>query len=449
MYSVLVVDDEKNIRQGLVTAFKGAGYRTLAAEDGREALDIIKRYDIDLVVSDLKMPKLAGDALIKEALAVRPLLKVIVITGHGTVETAVEMMRQGAYDFLTKPVNLDHLFLVAQRALQTKSLQLEQANLKEALKKHREGILSDFTGKSVAMQRVYQILQQAAPAKAAIMILGESGVGKEVAADVIHALSPRRDKPLIKVNCAALSEQLLESELFGHEKGAFTGALYQRKGRFELADGGDIFLDEIGELSQGVQVKLLRVLQEKTFERVGGEESLKVDIRLITATNRDLKKEVEAGRFREDLFYRLNVVQVVIPPLRERREDIMPLARRFLNDFCEENGKPIEGFTAAAVRALQAYSWPGNVRELRNCIENAVVMCRSANIDAVDLPISTHSEESSDELRLPLNIILAEAEKRYISAVLKKEGGNKSRTAKILGISRKTLQRKTGVNDEH
>jgi len=296
VHSVLIVDDEKNIREGLSTAFKGEGYRVLLADDGVNALDLIKKDKIDLVITDLNMPRLNGQQLVEQALVIRPLLKIVILTGFASVDGAVELMKKGAFDFLTKPVNLEHLFLVVSRALETSHLQSEQKILKEALDSYQQQLTAKLNSQSPLMQQLNKAIMQAAPTKASVLILGESGVGKELVAEVIHSLSGRKNKPFIKVHCAALSEQLLESELFGHEKGAFTGAVSRRKGRFELADGGDIFLDEIGELSPSVQVKLLRVLQERCFERLGGEETIKVDIRLITATNRNLQDEVAQGR---------------------------------------------------------------------------------------------------------------------------------------------------------
>jgi DNA-binding NtrC family response regulator len=448
MFQILFVDDEKNIREGLARAAKVQGYTAFVAGHVTQAKQIFMDQAIDVVVTDVKMPDGDGQQLMQYVHQHDSTIPVIVFTGHATIETAVEIMRLGAYDFLTKPVNLDHLFLLIQRALQGKQMLQEHVAMKNALSQARHTAFKHFVGASVAMHRVFEILSQAAPSKANILLLGESGVGKELAAEAIHALSPRKDKPLIKVHCAALSENLLESELFGHEKGAFTGALARKKGRFELAHQGDLFLDEIGEISSSVQIKLLRVLQERCFERVGGEETVQVDVRIIVATNRDLKKEVEQGRFREDLYYRLNVVQVHLPPLRERKEDIPALAMRFLAQFSKENHKEIEGFTPQALKALVSYTWPGNVRELRNCIESAVVMAQTNWIDRKHMLLPNELVED-DHITLPLGLLLQEVERRYIQATLDKYQQNKSQTADVLGINRRTLHRKLEGDEKH
>ncbi len=445
MFNILLADDKRNIIEGLARAFKmKKDYQVYLAYDGQQACDILKTEPIDLVITDLNLPYKNGQEVLKQSLEVDAAMPVILFTGYGTVENAVQTMQMGAYDFLTKPVDLDYLFTLVERALSGKKVhrQLRQLLSQE---QHMQGFAA-FFGNSTAMQPIFDILSQAAPSKANILILGESGVGKELAADAIHALSPRRNKPLVKVHCAALSESLLESELFGHEKGAFTGAYHQKKGRFELADSGDIFLDEIGEINANIQTKLLRVLQEKCFERVGGEQSIHVDIRIIAATNRDLKKEVEKGNFREDLYYRLNVIEIDIPPLRQRKSDIRDLALRFLHEFCEENDKKLSGFTPKALHALTNYDWPGNVRQLRNCIESAVVMAKNHIIDVGDLPSSVAPREEQS-FTLPLGLTLKEMEDQYIQMTLQQVNYNKTQAAKILGISRKTLQRKLGEND--
>ena len=330
-FTILIVDDEKNIRSGLARALELEGYDVLTAEDGLAAWNTINARDVDAVIADLKMPKLSGEELLKRVSSSYPTLPVIILTGHGTIESAVSAMRDGAFDFVTKPVNLDRLALLVKRALSNRSLHLEHAALKEEmelLKKKQK--FSKIVGKSSRMKQVMDIVEQVSNTRASVLITGESGVGKELIADALHDLSDRSQKPYVKVHCAALTESLLESELFGHEKGAFTGAAARKRGRFELADKGTIFLDEIGEVSSQVQIKILRVLQERTFERVGGEESVSVDVRIISATNKDLKREIEAGHFREDLFYRLNVVHVHVPALRERKEDIPLLSTAFL-----------------------------------------------------------------------------------------------------------------------
>ena len=317
--NILIVDDEKGIRDGLKLFLKREGHLMFTAEDGKDALEILEKNDIDLVISDLRMPHINGDELLAFIKKDYPGVKVIILTGHGTVENAVEAMRNGAYDFLIKPLNLEKLGLIVKRALSQRQLEIDNRLLKKKLNVFSKQMI----GKSDKMIKISNLIEQVAPSKTSVLILGENGVGKEVIANLIHDFSNRKSNPFIKVHCAALSENLLESELFGHEKGAFTGAIKEKKGRFELANKGTIFLDEIGEISPNIQVKLLRVIQEKSFERVGGEKTINVDVRIIAATNRNLKKEVEEGRFREDLYYRLNVVQITVPPLRERKEDIL------------------------------------------------------------------------------------------------------------------------------
>ncbi|TVR69192.1 MAG: sigma-54-dependent Fis family transcriptional regulator [Spirochaetaceae bacterium] len=440
-FNVLIADDEKNIRTGLGRALELDGYSVFLAADGQEAIEMIEREEIDLVIADLKMPRLSGEELLRRIVQNYPTVPVIILTGHGTIETAVQAMRDGAYDFLTKPVSLDRLSLLAKRALSTRELVIQHRHLQQELDQHRN--TAAIIGKSNLMQRVLDVVRQVAPTKASVLITGESGVGKELVADAIHRLSDRADKPLVKVHCAALSESLLESELFGHEKGAFTGAIGRKRGRFELANPGTIFLDEIGEINQSLQIKILRVLQEKQFERVGGEETLSVDVRIVSATNRDLREEIEKGRFREDLFYRLNVVNLHVPPLRERKEDIPLLVAAFIKEFARENGKPVEGIDPRARAALHHHNWPGNIRELRNSIESAVVMSKGPIITLDDLPPSiVRDNDESDSVRITLGGSLASAEREVIRANLAAQKGNKTRTAEVLGIGRKTLHRK-------
>jgi DNA-binding NtrC family response regulator len=439
-FNILIVDDEKNIREGLGQALEMDGYAIYLAADGKEALRVFGEMEIDLVITDLKMPNLSGEEFLRRIVADEPTVPVIILTGHGTIETAVNAMRDGAYDFLTKPVNLDHLSLLVKRALANRSMALQYRAMQNELEKKRG--FANIIGTSPQLRRVFDLVEQVASSRAAVLITGESGTGKELIADAIHNLSGRRDKPFIKVHCAALAESLLESELFGHEKGAFTGALSRKRGRFELAQMGTIFLDEIGEINPAVQVKILRVLQEKKFERVGGEETLEVDVRVIAATNRDLKAEIAQNRFREDLFYRLNVVNIHLPPLRERKEDIPLLAAAFLKEFAAENGKPIEGIEPKAVSALYAYSWPGNIRELRNCIESAVVLCKTQAIGPEDLPPSVGNSSEENAIRITPGTSMADAEKAVILGTLGHLRGNKSRAAEVLGIGRKTLHRK-------
>ena len=439
--TILVADDEKNIREGLREALALDGYEVTTAADGQEAMETVTRGDVDLLITDLKMPRLSGEELLKSVTAQFPTLPVIILTGHGTIESAVQAMHDGAYDFLTKPVNLDRLSLLVKRALASRELAQQNRVMQEELER-RSGFAS-IIGRSNEMRQVFEIVRQVAPSRSSVLITGESGSGKEMIAEALHYNSPRKDKPFIKVHCAALTESLLESELFGHEKGAFTGAISRKRGRFELAHLGTLFLDEIGEINQNVQIKLLRVLEEKRFERVGGEETVDVDVRLIAATNRDLKEAISNGSFREDLYYRLNVVNIHIPPLRERKEDIPLLAASFLKEFSQENGRNIEGIDPKARLALYNYSWPGNVRQLRNSLESAVVLCKGSMITLEDLPPNVRGDTGADDyLRVPVGTTLADVEKEVIRSTLGREGGNKSRTAEILGIGRKTLHRK-------
>jgi DNA-binding NtrC family response regulator len=364
-FTILIIDDEKNIREGLAAAFEMDGYNVRIAADGREGLSFIEKGDIDLVITDLRMPGISGADVLRKVTTETPGIPVIVLTGHGSIDAAVDAMRNGAYDFLTKPLNLDQLSLIVKRALQGRELSLQHKQLQEEL----AGVHSfdRMIGKSAEMQRIFDLVRKVAPSKASVLITGESGVGKELVADAIHNLSPRKDNSFIKVHCAALTETLLESELFGHEKGAYTGADSLVKGRFELAHGGTIFLDEIGEINQSVQIKILRVLQEKKFERVGGTQTIEVDVRIVAATNRNLEEEVKAGRFREDLYYRLNVIHIHVPPLRDRKDDIPLLLTNFLSRFTRENHKDITGIDSRARAALYKYDWPGNIRQLQNC----------------------------------------------------------------------------------
>ncbi len=439
-FRILVVDDEKNIREGLAKSLELDGYEAILASDGLEAIAIMEEDEIDLVISDLKMPKMNGEELLRRIVSDWPSISVIILTGHGTIETAVQSMRNGAFDFMTKPINLDRLSMLVKRALASRELILQHRVLQEELQQRRQSNI--IIGKSPQMKKLLELIQQVAPTKASVLITGESGVGKELVADAIHTMSTRSEKASIKVHCAALSESLLESELFGHEKGAFTGAVNRKRGRFELAHLGSIFLDEIGEINQTVQIKILRVLQEKCFERVGGEQTVEVNVRIIAATNRDLKQEIENGNFREDLYYRLNVVNILVPPLRQRKEDIPLLVSAFLKEFSEENGKKLMGIDNKAKSALYTYDWPGNVRELRNSIESAVVMSRGDFLTSEGLPPHIGGASDGDYIRLRMGLSLQEAERQIIKETLSAEGGNKSKTAEVLGIGRRTLHRK-------
>lgn len=438
-FTLLVIDDEKNIREGLAADFEMDGYDVKIAANGDEGLEFLSKGDIDLVITDLRMPGTSGEDVLKKVTREMPGIPVIVLTGHGSIDAAVSAMQNGAYDFLTKPLNLEHLELVVKRALKGRELSLQHQELLSEVKSKSS---DNMIGKSPSLQKVNNLINKVADSKISILITGESGVGKEVVADAIQQKSSRRDKPFIKVHCAALSESLLESELFGHEKGAFTGAETLHKGKFELADGGTIFLDEIGEINPGVQVKLLRVLQEKKFERVGGEKTIEVDVRVISATNKTLEDEVKQKHFREDLYFRLKGIEIMVPPLRERKDDIPLLLNNFLLKYNKENNKNIKGFSNSAKNILFNYDWPGNVRELQHCVESAVVMASGDEIQAEDLTIKLEDKKNSSGILVPYGISLEDAEKMIILENLESNNGNKTKTADILKIGRKTLHRK-------
>lgn len=438
-FTLLVIDDEKNIREGLAADFEMDGYDVKIAANGDEGLEFLSKGDIDLVITDLRMPGTSGEDVLKKVTREMPGIPVIVLTGHGSIDAAVSAMQNGAYDFLTKPLNLEHLELVVKRALKGRELSLQHQELLSEVKSKSS---DNMIGKSPSLQKVNNLINKVADSKISILITGESGVGKEVVADAIQQKSSRRDKPFIKVHCAALSESLLESELFGHEKGAFTGAETLHKGKFELADGGTIFLDEIGEINPGVQVKLLRVLQEKKFERVGGEKTIEVDVRVISATNKTLEDEVKQKHFREDLYFRLKGIEIMVPPLRERKDDIPLLLNNFLFKYNKENNKNIKGFSNSAKNILFNYDWPGNVRELQHCVESAVVMASGDEIQAEDLTIKLEDKKNSSGILVPYGISLEDAEKMIILENLESNNGNKTKTADILKIGRKTLHRK-------
>lgn len=441
--TILIADDELNIRNGLIQAVEMEGYEGIGAEDGSKAWEIINSRSVDMVITDLRMPGMDGTQLLKKIYTSYPTIPVVVLTGHGTIEDAVTAMQNGAVDFLTKPVNLNHLFVLIKKSLSSRDMARKNEELQAELDRLKSRTsYSPLVGKSPAVQRLMDTIVQIAPSRASVLITGESGTGKELVADAIVNFSDRKNKPFVKVHCAALNENLLESELFGHVKGAFTGAVADRKGRFEQADGGTVFLDEIGEINQSTQIKLLRVLQEHEFEKVGGEKTIKTDVSIIAATNRNLEEEIKAGRFREDLYYRLNVVRLEVPPLRDRKDDIALLSTHFLNLFNEENRKIITGFTSAASKALYSYDWPGNIRELRNCIESAVVLSRTDVIDVNDLPPAVSKARNNDEIVIPLGTTMEEAERIIINATLAYCKGNKTKTADVLGLGRKTIQRK-------
>jgi len=381
---ILVIDDEENICSGLSLALKDEDYNVQSAENGTIGLEKLDIFLPDIVICDIKMPDINGLDLLKEAKKKHPTIPILMLTGHAGLDDAINAMKLGAYDFLTKPVHLEKLFLLVKRALQDTKIKVRNKNLEEQLDTQKG--YQNIIGSSLIIHNLISKVKQVAPTDATVLLLGESGVGKEIFATVIHENSDRSQGPFIKVHCGALPETLLESELFGHEKGAFTGATSRRKGRFERADEGTIFLDEIGDISPQVQIKLLRVLQEKEFERVGGEETLTTDIRIITATNKDLKKAIEQGLFREDLYYRLNVIELKIPALRERPEDIPPLALYFLKEISEKYNKPIQEFSSEVIKKFLEYPWPGNIRELQNAIETAVILNTNIEIQLSSLP---------------------------------------------------------------
>ena len=436
---ILIVDDEKNTRDGLTRALSPR-YEVRAAESASRALQVLEEQSVDVLLSDLRMPGMDGLTLMQRALARTPQPVCILLTAYGSIETAVDAMKHGAYDFLTKPVNLDRLELLLRRALRERDMESENRRLREQLDS-RYG-LEQIIGQSLAIQEVFETIRQAAPSRATVLIQGESGTGKELVARALHQLSPRVQGPFVPLHCAALSSTLLESELFGHEKGAFTGAAELRRGRFELADGGTLFLDEVGEIPPAVQVKILRVLEERRFERVGGQETIETDVRLLAATNRDLRRMVDEGAFREDLFYRLNVVTIHLPPLRERPEDIPLLAGHFLKTLAAENGKKLEGLTPEAMSALMAYSWPGNVRELRNVIERMVVLARGETLGVRDIPAGLREGARGRGVSVSGALSLEEVEKQMILRALKAHDGHRIKAAAQLGISPRTLHRK-------
>lgn len=440
---ILVADDEKNIRNGLQIALEDEGYSVLLASDGQEAWQTIESRHVDLLITDLRMPNMGGQELLKRVSSHYPMMPVVILTGHGTIESAVEAMRNGAVDFMTKPLNLDRLFILVRRAFSNIELYDQNTELKRELEKlKKESSYNKIIGKSEKMVRLMETVKQVSDATASVLITGESGVGKELVADALHHLSSRSEGPFIKVSCASFADTLLEDELFGHEKGAFSGAISSRKGRFELAHKGTLFLDEIGEVNQATQVKLLRVLQERQFERLGGEKTITVDVRLVAATNRDLREDVKEGRFREDLFYRLNVVHLEVPPLRERKEDIPLLMAHFLQLYNEKNKRQIEGFTPRAKAAMLAYEWPGNIRELGNCVESSIVLSSNSVITFEDLPANVRNASKEERVVIPIGTTVEQAERSLILATIANHGGNKSKAAETLGIARKTLHRK-------
>jgi len=445
METVLIVDDEKNYPLILGAVLEEEGFETFAANSGAEALEILKNTDIDLVLTDMKMPSMDGIELLEKIKTKDEELPVIMMTAHGTVDKAVEAMQKGAYNYILKPFDNERLILYVNKAISMYRVIKENRQLRNAVELQYS--FGNIIGKSKVMHDLFEIIRKVAPTTTTVLIEGESGTGKELAAKSIHFNSLRRDKPFVAVNCSALAESLLESELFGHEKGAFTGAVAMKKGRFELADRGTLFLDEIGELSQSLQVKLLRVLQEKNFERVGGIKPISVDIRIVAATNKNLKEEMEQGRFREDLYYRLNVVRIVIPLLRERAEDILPLVNHFINKYGKErkSTNPVTGLDQEVERLFYDYSWPGNVRELENVIERAMVMCQNSKIKISDLP-KKFKENVYNTLHIEaipantkLDEVLTMIEKKMIIRALRLTNNVQSQAAELLGIGKSGL----------
>jgi len=449
--NILIVEDGQTQREQLRDFLRSEGHAVSEAENGEQALRIVFNGHFDLILLDYKMPGMDGVEVLKEVKRLNPEIDVIIITAYGTIETAVEALKLGAYDYITKPVDLDELVILANRLAEQRQLIQENRILKEDLHKH--GITADkIIYKSQKMEELINLAGRVAASRASVLIQGESGTGKELLARLIHQLSPRANKSIVVVNCGALHENLLESELFGHEKGAFTGATSRRIGRFEEADGGTLFLDEIGELSPAIQVKLLRFLQEREFQRLGSNMNLQVDVRIISATNRDLEAQVKEGDFREDLFYRLKVVTMSVPPLRERKEDLSLLMNYFINKFAAENGKIIKGLTAEARDVLLKYDYPGNVRELENILERAVVIAREQYITTGDLPFKSDflPEDSEKKPVGALKESLDDLEKKLIMEAMVKSRDNQTKAAEILGISERMLRyklKKYGLKD--
>jgi DNA-binding NtrC family response regulator len=433
---ILVVDDEAIIRESLRDWLADAGYEVFTAENGSKALELIEKERLGIVIADLVMPGMDGIELMKKAKEIQPSIEVIIITAYASIPTAIAAMKEGAYDYIEKPFCPERAELLIQKLAEHRKIVEENLSLRRRLEErhHFESIIT----KSSKMQRVIELIKVVAKSNATVLITGESGTGKELVARAVHSHSPRMGRPFVAVSCGALPESLLESELFGHEKGSFTGAYAQKKGKFEFANRGTLFLDEVGEMSGNIQVHLLRVLEEKEFTRVGGNEPIKVDVRVISATNKDLKRAIANGEFREDLYYRLNVVTIELPPLRERKEDIPLLAQHFLNKFALENDKEVTGFSPEATKSLLDYDWPGNVRELENAVERGVILAKGSLVTVADLP----QESASLARSVPIGRALREVERNHILSVLNGTGGNYSEAARVLGITRMTLYNK-------
>jgi two-component system, NtrC family, response regulator HydG len=446
--NILVVDDEMGIRQSLQKILEKEGFSVETASNGEEAFKVIRRGDVDLLITDIRMAGMDGVELLKVCKSVSPFTEVIMITGYASVDTAVDSMKQGAYDYITKPFKKADILRAVNKAIEKQILTMDNMKMKERIEAFESGPLIETS--SPRMKSIVDLVHQVAPSQANILILGESGTGKEVIADMIHQLSPRGQKQMVKVNCAAIPETLIESELFGYDKGAFTGAAARKEGRFEVADKSSIFLDEIGEVPQAVQVKLLRILQEGTFEHLGSNRTLHTDTRIITATNKDLSAMVKNGQFREDLYWRLNVISIHLPRLKERREDIPNLVQHFINRFSKKNGKGLHGIESKAMETLLNYEWPGNVRELENIIERCVVLDRDGIVGSDDLPkeITQTGIKSLDSLTIPLGTPLEEVEMILMEQTLKHTKGDKGLASKLLGISTRTLYRKMDKKEE-
>lgn len=444
---VLILDDERNYLLILQALLEGSGYAVTALDDPEMGLAYLEESEVDVVITDMKMPKMTGQQVLERVRKTYPHVPVIIMTAFGSIEAAVEAMRVGAYDYVTKPFSNDELMLTVGKAAQYARAKRENMMLRQTLEERFS--VHQVIGRSKAMGQVLELVERAAPSRSTVLIMGESGTGKEMVAKAIHFASPRKDGPFISVNCMALSTGVLESELFGHEKGSFTGAVARKRGRFEMAHGGTLLLDEIGELSPELQVKLLRVLQERTFERVGGSEQVEVDIRVVAATNKNLQEAVAAGTFREDLFYRLNVVRIDMPALRERREDIPLLASHFLRKYASENAKPLQGFSTEAMDALTGYEWPGNVRQLQNVVERCVVLASGELIGVDDLPAELRDEETQYKSAvdlLPVQLNLSDTLERIEAALVRRALARADfvqvKAAEMLGISKSLLQYK-------
>jgi DNA-binding NtrC family response regulator len=440
--NILVIDDEEETLKVIKKALSKSGYNVMTVNNGRDGLNILEKEDIEIVITDLKLPDIDGMEILNKTLKINPDIAVIMITAYGTIENAVNAMKIGAVDYILKPIDIYDLRLRVDKAISNKNMQKEIIYLrKEVGKKYG---FKNIIGESKSMKEIYEKVMQIAPTKSNVLITGESGTGKELIAKAIHYNSPRKDKPFIPLNCAAISEGVLESELFGHEKGAFTGAIEKRLGKFELAHMGTIFLDEIGDIPLSIQVKLLRVLEEREFMRVGGTKTIRVDVRLIAATNSDLEKAVREKRFREDLYYRLKVVTIELPPLRERKEDIPLLVNHFINEFSRENNRRIDSIDKDVMEFFMSYDWPGNVRELKNTIENMVVMAKKNRLTLGDIPIYSKKDFNKDNYKIDFTpgMSLKDIEREAIRKTLINVNGNKTKAAKLLKIGLRTLQRK-------